>query len=203
MTEAEWWDVALKSLAFAGTAVAFGVGIWQYARAQRWRRSEWVAQEFRSFAQDPMVQAALRMIDWGDRRVRLFPDNAGPEGELVRVTDDMVARSLQHHSQRPNGFSPHEAAIRDTFDRFLDGIERFEAFRQARLVTAADLKPHLAYWLHHIRFAKAGDPSVERLVQLRSYIESYGYTGVQTLFGCYRGERLLPPPLTDWAGHPS
>jgi hypothetical protein len=202
MTDAEWWDVVLKALALTGTALAFVVGIWQYAKAQRWRRSEWVAQEVRSFVKDPMVQGALRMIDWGDRSVRLFTDNSGPDGELVRVTDDMVAKALQHHSQRPDGFNLHEAAIRDAFDRFLDGIERFEAFRQARLVTAADLKPHVAYWLHHIRAAKAGDHSVDRLVQLRSYIGAYGFTGVQTLFGCYRDERLLPTPLSDWARHP-
>jgi hypothetical protein len=202
MTDAESWDVVLKSLALAGTAIAFGVGIWQYVKAQRWRRAEWVAQEIRSFGQDSMVQAALRMIDWGDRRVRLFTDNSGAEGELVRVTDDMVAAALQHHSERPNGFNLHEAAIRDAFDHFLDGLERFEAFRQARLISAEDLKPHVAYWLHHIRSARVGDQTVERLVQLRAYIEAYGYTGVQALFGCYRDQQLLPVPLSDWASHP-
>ena len=148
-----------------------------------------------------MVRSALRMIDWSDRHVRLFTDSSGDAGELVRVTDDMVAKALQHHSQRHDGFSPVEAAIRDAFDRFLDGIERFEAFRGARLVTAGDLKPHIAYWLHHIRSAKAGDPDTERLIQLRSYIEEYGYRGTQQLFSCFQDEQLLPGARPDWAHH--
>jgi hypothetical protein len=199
MTNLEWYDTVLKVLALVGTAIAFLTGIWQYKKAQRWRRSEWVAQEVRSFCQDPIVQAALRMIDWGNRDVRLFTENSGTEGEIVHVTDDMVATSLQHHNNRPEGFSPYEIAIRDSFDRFLEGLERFESFRQANLITAADLKPHVAYWIYHIRAAKDDDRSVDRLVQLRSYIELYGYIGVQSLFYSYRDERLVSPPSKGWA----
>lgn len=193
------WDLLLKALALLGAATAFFVGLWQYVRAQRWRRAEWVAREVSAFIQDPAVRSALHMIDWGDRSVRLFTAESREDGELVRVTDDMVAKALQHHGQRPDGFSVHEAAIRDAFDRFLDGLERLEAFLQAGLISGSDVRPHVAYWIHHIRSAQSGDGTVERLVQLRAYIEAYGYVGVQSLFGRFKRQSLLPMPPSDWA----
>jgi hypothetical protein len=79
------------------------------------------------------------------------------------VTDAMVAGALKHHAERPEGFQPHETVIRDTFDRFLDGLERFASFRAAKLVTADDIRPYLAYWIHHVRSAQGVADDAHRL----------------------------------------
>ena len=54
----------VKVVAFLGAAVAFLIGLLQYRKAQRWKRSEWLATEMQAFFADPVVKAALYMIDW-------------------------------------------------------------------------------------------------------------------------------------------
>ena len=138
------------------------------------------------------------MIDWGQRDI-VFPVNVAEGGtKRVRITDAMVAEALKHHSERADGFEPDETLIRDTFDRFLDGLERFASFRAAGLVTAEDIKPYLAYWIHHVRSAQGASDKAERLVQLRSYIEQYGFRGVQRLFEDYQDDPLLLTTQSDW-----
>jgi hypothetical protein len=191
-------DVALKLLIVAGGIVAFVVGLWQYRRAQKWKRSEWVAQEMRQFFGDADVRRALLMIDWGKREITFSTDSA-PFGTVTyAVSDAMIVKALQHHTLRKEKFSDEETLIRDTFDRFLDGLERLASFRACRLVSANDLRPYLAYWFNKIRDAEEGNSQRQRLVQLRRYIESYGFRGVQQLFLDYRDDPLLPPVANDW-----
>src|SRR6185295_20218314 len=114
-------DDLLKALALLGAAIAFGSGLFQYRRAQQWKRAEWVAQEMKLLFGDPRVQAALLMIDWGSRRIPLYPDRENVSDRYVLLTNDTVARALMLHSERPEGFSDLEADIREAFDRALDG----------------------------------------------------------------------------------
>ena len=198
MTSAELAEVILTGVGLLGAGIAFVAGLLQYVRAQRWKRAEWVAQEMRQFYSYEAVGRALLMIDWGEREIAFPVEGTGEHVTSVRVTDAMVTGALKHHSERPEGFGPHETQIRDTFDRFLDGLERFASFRAAGLVTAEDLKPYLAYWIHHIRSARGAVDEAERLVQLRSYIEQYGFRGVQRLFEDYKGDPLLIATQANW-----
>jgi len=167
----------LAVLALVGGIVGFTVALYQYRVAQRWKRAEWVAGEMRGFLDDPWVRVACTLIDWGARKVHLPPAAT----EEVLVTDDEIRMALVHHQERPNGFSPKEALIRDTFDRFLDGIERCAAHVRSRLVSETDFAPYLSYWAFHIQTARAGDPKVDRLVQLKVFARNYGYVGALEL----------------------
>jgi len=171
------WDpeAILKAIALFGAAVAFVVGLWQYRRAQQWKRAEWVAQEMKLLFGDPVVQAVLLMIDWGSRRIPLYPDRANEMARHVSLNDDQVARALMWHEERPQGFSNLEADIRAAFDRFLDGLERFESYAETRLVKDADLRPYLSYWAEKI--CSANRPGAEdRLIRLRVYMQKYGFS---------------------------
>ena len=167
----------LDTLALAGAVVGFCVALYQYRVAQRWKRAEWVAGEMRAFLDDAWVRVACTLIDWGARRVHLPPESP----EEVLVTDDEIGAALVHHRERPGGFRPKEALNRDTFDRFLDGMERCAAHVQSHLVSASDFAPYLSYWAFHIENAKVGDTSVDRLVQLKTFASEYGYAGALLL----------------------
>jgi hypothetical protein len=174
-------DQQLKVIALAGATAAFLVGLLQYTKSQRWKRAEWVSQEMDTFFRDPTVRAALQMIDWGTRRVELYPHRENYDDRFVLITDDIVAAALSSHHDRPRGFTLDETQIRDTFDHFLDRLGRLHSFVEAGLVTTADVAPYLRYWAAQILAAQPGDPRVDRLMQLRRFIVQYGYLAVQEL----------------------
>ena len=183
MLPLEQWkpDEILKAVALAGAVVAFVVGLLQYRRGQQWKRAEWVAQEMKQLFGDPVVQATLLMIDWGSRRVPLFPDRAKPEERIVFLTNHDVARALMPHEARQgdNGFSDIEVEIRAAFDRTLDGIERFHSYVATGLVETNDLQSYLRYWARMITGPSRppdGDDE-DRLERLRAYMQKYGFEG--------------------------
>jgi hypothetical protein len=167
--------LTLSTLGLIGGASAFGIGVWQYARAQRWKRAEFVAQAVKEFEGSHDIKSAIELLDWNIRHVELF------EGRpRVRVSNEMVSRALS----KTVDFTSEEAAIDKAFGEFFDGLERFAHFIESGLVTIHDLAPYLHYWIETI----AGDPRHkikkpdELISVLWSYVDSYGYTGVQALF---------------------
>lgn len=171
-------DEVLKGCALLGATFAFLLGLWQYRRAQQWKRAEWVAQEFKALQGEPLVQAVQLMIDWGARNVRLYPHRERPEEQYVWLDDDQTARALMPHEMRVGDpFTPLEADIRNAFDMWLDGIERFNAYVATDLVSVEDLGPYLKYWASQICREHATDGSEDRLIRLGEYMRRYGYQG--------------------------
>ena len=177
MTPDHW----LKLAALVGAAVAFFVGLAQYRKAQQWRRAEWVAQEMKSLFDDQLVQAAFLMIDWGSRRIPLYPLREKDEDRYILLTNEAVATALMDHHDRRDGFTTVEADIRVAFDRALDGLERFHSYVSTRLVQRKDLAPYLRYWaltLYDPQSPRSPEHRVSRLVQ---YMGLYGYEGAASL----------------------
>ena len=178
----EWKaDDIVKAFAFCGAAAAFIVGLVQYRRAQQWKRAEWVAQEMKALFADPIVQAALMMIEWGTRRIPLYPGRPEDKDRYVSLTNEAVSRALMLHDERSDGFSELEADMRAAFDKLLDGLERFAAYVDTGLVELSDLKPYLKFWAVHL--CRPGKPRTpdHRVTRLTAYMDHYGYDGAHNL----------------------
>src|ERR1041385_5454237 len=93
MEPGNWLTLA----AMCGGFGAFLGGLMQYRRAQRWKRAEFVANEMKDFKADSMVRNALLLLDWNERAVLLFPDEADPEKRSVRIEDRAIAEALVPH----------------------------------------------------------------------------------------------------------
>lgn len=169
---------------------AFSAGLWQYANAQRWKRAEFVAIQVKEFEANEAVKHAMLLLDWTNLNIPILPG-----GGFVFVTDNMLCESLEPHrdhlgghgpvADQPGHFEGHEFAIRDCFDAFLDGLERFDHFIDAGLVTLAGFRPYLDYWINS-RLTAPVDPDESVHTQaffdvVRRYIEAYQYTGVSRL----------------------
>src|SRR6266436_4813731 len=113
METGNWLTLA----ALSGGLVAFFAGLFQYRRAQRWKRAEFVANEMKEFKADAMVRNALLLLDWNERAVDLFPHEVDPEKRIVRIEDRALAAALVPHLAR-SGFSQVKIALRDVFDSF-------------------------------------------------------------------------------------
>jgi hypothetical protein len=82
----------------------------------------------------------------------------------------------------PLRFSLKEAAIRDSYDRFLDGLDRFGNYLAGDLVTVEDVEPYLGYWLREIASTQCSPEDALWTFFLWAYIDFYSFNGVGRLF---------------------
>jgi hypothetical protein len=186
--------VIVQAIGLCGTLIAAILALKTYRRNERWKRAEFLAGEMKEFLSNEGVQRALLLIDWGTRAIKLLDDKA-PDGGVVVVTRPMQVRGLLPHvllradkgsdvalSGNGQHFSPAEAAIRDTYDVFLDGLERIASYVRSGLVSAEALEPYLAYWLNDIYVSTADPEDAAWSAALLTYIDYYHFNGVQWLF---------------------
>jgi hypothetical protein len=184
--------------------LAFTAGLLQYMRAQKWKRAEFIAKEFKEFKSFPAVSNAMLMLDWNSRDFIIHkPNDYGLDNQTntgvnskendTEINDIVLANALVHHNQKHLSFSPErritgfttkEAFVRDTFDAFFEGLQIFEQFIQSGLISAAEFKPYLIYWIEII----ANDNNISKPEWCRKniwhYIDAYDYKSVQRL--CFR-----------------
>jgi hypothetical protein len=184
----ERWKLGLSIVGYAGAAAAFVVGYRQYRRADYWKRSEFLAKEMKDFFADPEVGAALTMIEWGVRRVKLNMSSSDP---YVRVDRKLQCAALRPHTMLNasgdsdqvgsgaavlagnNAFTPAEAAIGDAYDHFLDGLNRFGTYLAGDLLTVTDLGPYLNYWVESIADTQCNAEDSLWSLSLLAYINFY------------------------------
>src|SRR5262245_53686605 len=108
----------------------------------------------KEFFANKHVQRSLMMIDWDTRPITLL-DPTGSDGGTVAVTRELQVQALLPHTLVDNSgsgldgvsteghehFTLAQAAIRDSYDAFLDGLERFASYAETHLVEVDDLKP--------------------------------------------------------------
>ncbi len=169
--------IVLDALTLVAGVSAFLAGLFQYHRAQTWKRHEFVAGEIRQFNQDPLSRNAMLMLDWGSRRIELFPEMTDPKTRFVNVDRPMLRTALMTHDKIGRRYTDVEAAIRDCFDAFFNHLGRFHQFCQASLVKPEQFRPYLQYWLDTI--GKEIDPDVRE--RLREYLAFYRFEGAQRL----------------------
>ena len=66
-------ELWLKIGAFVVSVLLLGKGIFEYTRAQKWKRAELIAKEMKEFLQDATIKRALLLLDWN------IPDMNGTE----------------------------------------------------------------------------------------------------------------------------
>jgi hypothetical protein len=146
-----------------GSFVAFCIVVSTYYRTERWKLAEFLANEMKEFFASAGVQKAMLLIDWGKRRIRLL-ENVPDDQAISVVTRPMQVRGLRPHvlvtanesdsdtmvvkdGADSDRFTQPEAAIRDCYDAFLDGLERFGSYTKTGLTDVASLRPYIGYWI--------------------------------------------------------
>jgi hypothetical protein len=193
-------EIAISIVGLIGAVIAFVIGLRQYRRAEQWKRAEFVSAEMKEFFASPKVSAAMTMIDWAGRSIRLFCLQDPENRERTYVDRRMQCVSLLPHtvidwsrgSDREADqagakkmFAREHSIIRDCFDAFFDGLERFGGNVGSGLVSVAELRPYIGYWVDDIA-ADTTDPwDATWTACVLLYIHTYGYTGVQRLFNAF------------------
>jgi len=205
MSNSEFWlkvtEIIISALGFGGTICALLFGFRQYQRAEQWKRAEFIAKEIKEFESDPYVRNAMQMIDWGERKINLFQMEGLKYDDCVLVNRDKQWRALLPHTikeefpslfvdsnaEKKKRFTPEETQIRDTYDVFLNYLQRFGNFVEADLIDSAELRPYLFYWLQSIAEGdlskdedSAGD--IAWRCALLCYINFYNFNPIISLF---------------------
>lgn len=191
------------------TVIVIVAGLGQYWQAQQWKRAEFVADEMKSFFAQTGVRKAMVMIDWGTRNINLFENDSTDPKTWPLVSRRLQSDALLPHPLRKErggavdavqaeavdsdlaGFSFEEVAIRDAFDAFLDGLERFASHVENGLLAPRDLRPYLGYWIDDIARPTNDAADGEWACSLLAYIAFYRYTGVRALFQAF-GHDITP-----------
>ena len=194
-------DDYLKALALLGASIAFGVGLFQYKKAQRWKRAEFLANEMKDIFANPRVQRALLLIDWGCRRIQLLEDRSADEAQ-VTVNRQMQTMGLRPHilldrtgsdsetfvvdeSSSREGFTEAQAAIRDCYDAFFDGLERLASYSKTGLIDVPSLRPYIGYWIDQISSPTENPEDAAWCAALLTYATFYQFDGVLWLFDAF------------------
>lgn len=190
-------EIAISLVGLVGAGVAFFFGLRQYRRSEQWKRAEFVTAEMKEFFAGEKVSTAMTLIDWSGRNIRLLGLQDPENRDLTYVDRKMQCFALlphtvidslhgsdreAEHSGAERAYPREQTIIRDCFDAFFDGLERFGGNVQSGLVSAEELRPYLGYWIEDIAAPTndAWDAAWTACVFL--YIHTYGYTGVQGLF---------------------
>jgi hypothetical protein len=117
----------------------------------------------------------MKMIRWDGRTVRLYPEKQ-PGKDTRNVTNEDLRAALQPTGSNPTPFAEKVTPIRDYFDVFFAGLERFAHFIRTELVDKDDLEPYLDQWITVL-----GDNTRMKPKILREYVHCSKYSGVEYL----------------------
>lgn len=198
--------MVISLLGFGGALSAFGFALYQFRRAEQWKRAEFIANEIKAMEAERLVQNTQTMIDWGHRRINLFALTEPKHSDYIEVTREMQWQALLPHpvkqlynedqaSNNPHRdtatFTSIEARIRDNYDFYLTRLDRLATFVKSGLFTAAELEPFISYWIEVISKAENSEKDGPWRAALLTYINYYNYAGVLHLFECY-GKNIRP-----------
>ena len=172
------------------SVLLLGKGIFEYTRAQKWKRAELIAKEMKEFLQDATIKRALLLLDWNANYIDLRPEENNGEKQM-HFTDKLITSALRTHREC-NRFTPEEVIIKGIFDGFLDRLGYFNNYISAGLITANEVKPYLIYWVDILANVNSKRKPTECRQKMWNFIHEYGYSDVIEL--CERfGYHAIPP----------
>lgn len=177
----EMLNLATEWAKIVGAIVVFSIGLWQYAKAQRWKRGEFVASQVKEFKSDRKIQLAMTMLDWTDREL-YFPSETSDKPIALKVDNTLLRSALLPHKDAIR-YTKEEEMIRDCFDSFLDMLVMFSNFIEARLISTDELRPYMQYWIDLIsgQMKNVTWHPPEFFCLLLNYIEVYDFKGAALL----------------------
>jgi len=110
----------------------------------------------------------------------LGSDTEAPSDE--RESADQAEAQSEGDEPRLRRFTREQAIIRDCYDAYLDGLERFGSYLSTKLVTVEDLKPYLNYWIEDLVSPTTDLDDATWAACVITYANFYRFDGVRHLF---------------------
>lgn len=161
--------------------VTLWFGIFQYFRAQVWKRSEFAAAQLDKLNSDADLRLACTMIDWSERELPI-PEHRklNSNDHSFQHTTDNLKKAMRTEANMRGSFSLDEALKRDIFDRFFAYLEDIEHYLEVGLISKRQVKP-LRYWLKEIADSRFSYKPI-----FHDYLSYYGFDGVFRLLNRFQ-----------------
>lgn len=156
--------------------VGGGFGLYQYFIGQKWKRSEFAAQQLDKLLTDPDLAMCCVFLDWRERKL-IVPERYKALTDKTSFVHDWVAlEGALVRDTDASSFTWQEVIYRDCFDRFFTYLDQINHFISIRLFSTNDVYS-LKYWINIIN-----EPQyTENKHLFDQFIRGYGYSGVEEL----------------------
>lgn len=171
-------ELVLKIGGFVITVLLFIKGVYEYTKAQKWKKAEFVSKEMKEFNNDFDMKRAMALLDWNSNEIELKNNELGSKNQLS-FTDELIISSLQTHKERSQ-FKDEEVVIKGIFDAFFDRLILFDNYIETGLIQAKDIQPYLVYWIAILADAQNNRKSKEVRTQIWKYMDEYGYSQLRS-----------------------
>jgi hypothetical protein len=172
-------------MAIIGAVIGFGVALYQYYRAQKWKKTEFLLSfisQYREMMRGFNTRRGSMMIDWN--RIDIPLEEGEIEGKTkFWFTDELLRKALRIHlnMSESDGFTDEETIIRFAIDEFLEKLGTFYLYLRDGNMKKEDVPGDIVYWINII-----GNPNNESKDEptrkaLWEYVISYQFTEVESL----------------------
>jgi hypothetical protein len=164
-------ELILKLVGGSITLCGLGCGLFQYWRAQRWKRMEFAASLLNKIDTDPDLRLAIIFLDWRERDVvipekflyltsekRIFHHTFKSMAEAFDLANREINPETEALELRSDKMCFEYSVYVETMDRFFEYLAHINAFIEQGLIEASDVSL-LHYWLVRIKDLKVnGQP---------------------------------------------
>jgi hypothetical protein len=176
-------DIDLTAKAM-GAWIALGgflFGVYQYYKAQRWKKAEFAAKELDKLIDDQVLSLACVFLDWEGRTLNTPDSYKEKAGSPVfihswKVMENAMVGALEPPDGR-GGFFWQEVLYRDVFDRFFSYLDMLNHYLNIGLIEQKDISA-IRYWLEQI----SGSRLANEKPVFNDFLVFFGYKGVIELF---------------------
>ena len=155
----------------------FGLGLWQFAEAQKWRKAELASQLLARMRTEAELDTCLRALDWSSRLLPV-PESYRyefPDAKFEHNWDELTI-AMRHETEVGSGrFTRVQALYRDLFDRYFTYLESIEHAISIGLIEKEHVES-LRYWLEAVAKPRFSSQPVFDV-----FLQRYEYDGVISL----------------------
>lgn len=176
------WDLTIKALTLiVGTGTLIKLVV-EYSDAQKWKKAEFLANEYSRFIESPYVQASIQMLDGFE--IPIVIPLANGTNHIVDFKPEKLGTAFMKNTDGKLDSVDDSVYIRLCLDKFLFRIGIFQNYIDNRLATKDTLKPYLIYWIELIGKVDSEIPLPTKIA-VHAYIKENNFASTIKLFETY------------------
>ena len=153
-------------------------GLYEYYIAQKWKKSEFAANQLALLSSDPELELACKLLDWSSREFPVPEKYQLIFEEKTFIHDWETLRIAMLPESKRGVYNWQQTLYRDIFDHFFNYLENINHSISINLISQKDVES-LRYWLKQIASPRFVEQNKKSLFM--DFIKEYEYSGVLEL----------------------